>query len=98
MERREHQNPRPFQTHEGSATLKGKTSHSALTYWSGTIQPRALVDRRNAKGFPTRPFLSRWAISPNDSDTGVASCHQAIAPGVLALEGQLLNSRQQIRT
>jgi len=31
--------PRPFENREGSATRKNETSYSALTYWSGIIQP-----------------------------------------------------------
>ena len=43
--------PRPFEKREGSATRKSETSHPALTYWSGLIKSRALVNRKNRKGW-----------------------------------------------
>jgi hypothetical protein len=53
MERKRSQPPDPLKA-KGSATRKGKTSPSALTYWSGIIQSFLFVNIKNTKGLATR--------------------------------------------
>jgi hypothetical protein len=47
----------PFQT-KGSGAPKSHTSHLALAYRSGIIQPWAFVNGKNAKGLATRRINS----------------------------------------
>jgi len=56
----EPQNPDPLKP-KGSATRKSETSSSALTYWSGIIQPCAFVNREKCErvGHPPPPLDTR---------------------------------------
>lgn len=60
FELRGSQKPRPFETHEGSATRKSDVSSRELTYCSGIIQQSAFARRKETKGCATRQASSMY--------------------------------------
>ena len=44
--------PPPFEDHKGWGTRKSQTSHSALMYRNGIVQPREFLNRKTRNGGP----------------------------------------------
>ncbi len=60
----EKSNPRPFEKHEGSGTLKSQANYSVLTYRSGIIQLRAFVIRKKRERVGHPPSFVASTAAP----------------------------------